>query len=359
MLQSISLHNFKNHLERSLSFAEGNIIFWPNWAWKTNIIEAIYFLINWNSFWQLNNSQVLNYENENFLISWSIKDDWIWKELKITYLKEWNRLNFFYNNSKVTRPKYSTSTDRIAIFFSPMEMNIMYLWPSLRRDFLDEVSMLDSPSFHRIKSDYSKILKNRNRLLKEIKENNASKDDLKFWNRNFILKSKEYYSIRMPFIEYIKDNMSIISQLLENKYELSLEYETKVDNSNIEQSIERYLEINEQRDIITWHTYIWPHLDDIIFKARWWKELHPVSEMLSRWENKSILIALKFLEIEYFRKKHDFDIILLLDDIFSELDDHHVDLVLDYAKKYQTFITTQNIPWFLLENTDFKLIEIK
>lgn len=357
MLKGLKLYNFKYHLEWDYFFDFLNIIYWPNWSWKTNILEAIYFILNWSSYKSLKPKDLLNYYGDNFYVSTSISSDSFDNEYKITYDKQRNLISFFYNNSKVTRPKYISSTNHLAIFFSPIEMNIMFLWPSLRRDFLDEVSTLDDKKFIKIKWEYQKILKNRNKLLKEIGEWNAIKNDISFWDNNFIKASEEYYKYRLWFIDYIKNNISLINTLLENKYEIIFEYESKVDFTDISWSIKNYLDVNFSRDIIVGHTYIWPHLDDFIFKVKWWDEYHDASAFLSRWENKSILLWLKILEIEYFKEKHSNEIVLLLDDIFSELDDHHINLVLSYASKYQTFISAQNIPWFLLDNSEFKLIK--
>lgn len=79
-------------------------------------------------------------------------------------------------------------------------------------------------------------------------------------------------------------------------------------------------------------------------------------ECLSRGENKSILIGLKFLEIEFYKKFHSENIVILLDDIFSELDDQHINLVMNYCNRFQTFITAQNMPQFLQDKANMNAI---
>ncbi len=358
MLSRIDLHNFKNHLDVGFSFDSVNIIVWPNWSGKTNILDAIYFIINWHLYWSQTNSNVLNFSSWSYLLDASMPGEFIDSKLRITYDLDSDRQSFFYNNSKVTRPKFISSNNCIAIFFSPLEMNVIYLWPALRRDFLDEVSALDDHAFIKVKSDYQKILRNRNRLLKDIKEGKASESDLSFWNASFAEKASEYYIHRLKFIDFIKSNLSVVEKMLESKYNIKFEYQTKADLSDVKWSIIKYLNENSQRDIITWHTYIWPHLDDFLFYAKVWSSFHLSSESLSRWENKSILMALKMLEIKFFKAHHQEEIILLLDDIFAELDVRHMELVLSYAKRYQTFITTQNLPDFLHLDEQFKRIYI-
>jgi DNA replication and repair protein RecF len=129
-----------------------------------------------------------------------------------------------------------------------------------------------------------------------------------------------------------------------------------VDFADLVKSISNYLEKNTDRDIITWYTYIWPHLDDFHFTVDTGKMPINTEECLSRWENKSILIWLKFLEIEFYKKKHSENMVILLDDIFSELDDSHISWVMKYCENYQTFITAQNMPNFLHNKANINII---
>lgn len=358
MINGLSLYNFKNHKEAKFDFVFSNIISWKNWSWKTNILEAIYYLCNWHSLNQLKNNRLQNFSANNFLISMYENGDISEIIYKISYDLITDSTSFFIKNTKLIKSKYNSSSPRIAVFFSPLEMNIVYLWPSLRRDFLDEVCLLNDNSFVKIKSDYLKILKNRNKLLKDIKENKTQKSDIFFWNNALAVSAQKYYQFRYDFIDYIKDNIGFIEWLLENKYALEFRYISKADRLDIVNSIKSYLDSNIDRDIITWHTYIWPHLDDFSFFIMNWNLSYEASEFLSRWENKSILIWLKLLEIDYFKKNNSKDIVLLLDDIFAELDDEHISMVMKYSHLYQTFITTQNLPNSYLINADTWLINI-
>jgi DNA replication and repair protein RecF len=301
---------------------------------------------------------LVNFFDENFIVSWDVDPIPGMKKLKITFDSKQSKISFFENDSKLTRPKYLETSKSVAVFFSPIEMNIIYLGPTLRRDFLDEVCSLYNPSFIKVRSDYQKILRNRNKLLKAINDWKATKQDLRFWDDNFIEKATLFYKYRLDFINFVKSNLNIVENFLEGKYKLSFDYITKVEVDDIEGSIRKYLTKNIDRDIIVGHTYIWPHLDDFVFNALFNEKSHNTQDCLSRWENKSILIWLKFLEIEYFKIRHHENIIILLDDIFSELDDEHMATVMDYCKNFTTFITAQNLPWFLLNEANVNRIYI-
>lgn len=154
------------------------------------------------------------------------------------------------NNKKVSRNELQKILKYKTIFFSLLEINLIYLGPTLRRNFLDEILLTTFLPFAKIKSDYTKILKNRNKLLKNIQEKKSSLDELKFWDESFVEIAFEYYKYRLKIVDYITENLSIVEDLLENKYKLHFKYVTKVGFQNIKTSIKEYLDKNKDRDII-------------------------------------------------------------------------------------------------------------
>lgn len=242
-----------------------------------------------------------------------------------------------------------------AVLFTPMEMNILYLGPSLRRDFLDEAILLAHPEFAKVKREYTLALKNRNSLLKQIREWTSNRDTLSLWDSLFIERAQVYYKYRKNIIEHIENNVSSIEGLLEGKYHLSFKYVAKIDFLDMESSMLKYLKENRERDIITGHTYIGPHLDDFQCVLSDGTVSH---SYLSRGENKTILIGLKFILIKYIETSSKKETILLLDDLFSELDSDHITHLLSSVWNRQLFVTTQNMPNFLSNNRDFSFYEI-
>lgn len=88
------------------------------------------------------------------------------------------------------------------------------------------------------------------------------RNTLDLWDALFIEKARAYYLYRKKLIDFIQIHMISIEKLLEEKYSLAFTYITKIDFENIESSMSSYLHKNRERDIITGHTYIGPHLDD-------------------------------------------------------------------------------------------------
>ena len=355
MLTSLILDSFKNHTNRSFSWGTKNILTGQNGSWKTNILEGIYLFVNAISPQERVFLQLLPMDSWVLSLGATFsKNDLLYKG-RIGYVKgEW-KVHFLSQDTHITKTHHLELLPFRAVLFTPMEMNILYLGPSLRRDFLDEAILLAYPEFIKVKREYNLALKNRNSLLKQIREWTSNRDTLNLWDSLFVERAKFYYAYRKKLIEFIQEKIFSIETLLEWKYTLVWKYITKSDFQDIDGSILRYLSENRERDIITGYTYIWPHLDD--FECLVWEGIQS-SSYLSRGENKTILIGLKFILIEFIEKFSKKDTILLLDDLFSELDVEHIESILANAWNRQLFITAQNIPSFLLTKGWFSFHEV-
>jgi len=201
---------------------------------------------------------------------------------RIGYDLEAKTARFLFQDDIVSKAKYLEAMPGRAVFFSPMEMNILYLGPSLRRDFLDEILLLSYPEFSKVRRDYSLTLRSRNALLKNIYEGTAKRSDLDAWDQLFAESAERYYRYRLYILSFIRENISTLESLLEGKYRLEFEYTSKTDLDTIRPSIMAYLSEKRERDIITGHTYIGPHLDDFVFHVHLGEHLVRSEEYLSR-----------------------------------------------------------------------------
>lgn len=206
-------------------------------------------------------------------------------------------------------------------------MNMLYLGPALRRDFLDEILLLSHVEFLRVRRDYLAALRSRNALLKRIAENQNPPSDLDAWDILFVQKAKAYYSYRKKLIAEISGQLADIAPKVRTGLELSFHYHSKVpisaDDEAIADHIRTYLTSHRDKDIIIGHTCIGPHLDDFSFIVETSTSRPQSSEFLSRGENKTILLFLKILAIGYVEQHAGCRAVLLLDDIASELDADH------------------------------------
>lgn len=333
MFTSIKLKNFRNFDSKEFFFVKNkNFIIWNNWVWKTNILEAI-SLVYQKNFLNQDVSSLVKKDEIFWFIEIS-KDDW--KKFAISLDSEKNLKKLFINWKATTKKKFIELLEKI-IIFQPMDMNMMYLSPSLRRDFLDDILWSTFDTYEKINKDYKNIIKNRNKLLKNIRDWKATKNELIFWDNNLVSKANLIYNYRQKLNSFLKENISIMKELLNFKVQdINYNYITKVDLNDIENSIKDYLNKNIDRDIIIWNTHIWPHIDDFDIVLDWFS----LTNFASRWETKSVILWLKILETKFIELLTWKEIIFLIDDLFSELDEIHENLLLNELWDKQIIITS-------------------
>lgn len=333
MIKELKLINFRNFSELKInSLNKENFIIWENWKWKTNILEAISLLSN-NSVTWLGLDELIKKWEDYFFIEYKNN---LWDKISYSYIKEWKKKTFLLNNNKISKKKFNSISNN-SVIFSPIIMNMMYLSPSLRRDFLDNILKSSFENYDKLLLNYKKIIKHRNKTLKSINEWKASKEDIIFWNNKFINEANEIYKYRFKIINFLKESINSTLEYFSWKInKIELIYETKVNEEKINQNIKEYLEKNIDRDIILWKTSIWPHVDDFNILIDWFT----LSHFASRWETKSIILWLKLIEWIFIEKMTSKKPILLIDDLLSELDEKHKKMLIKKIEYYQTFITS-------------------
>lgn len=336
MIKSLKIKNFRNFDEKELFFSDKrNIIVWENGRWKTNILESI-SLVSLNSIINVDFEDLVKKDMDVFFIKASLDS---WDSVSISYDKQTNKKNYFFNEKRLSKTKLKEKSIS-SVSFSPIIMNLLYLSPSLRRNFLDTVLGSTFVEYSDYLKKYKTIVQNRNKILKNIRENKSSKSEIIFWNQKVIELSKIIYNYRFWLIEFLQEHIWESKQYFLWKIKnIDLVYKTKVTKDTIEEDIKTYLERNLDRDIMIWTSSIWPHVDDFEILA----DNTSVVNFASRWEIKSIILELKIAEIKFIEKYLNKKPILVIDDLFSELDENHKDMLLKKLNWYQTFISSINL----------------
>lgn len=236
-----------------------------------------------------------------------------------------------------------------SVTFSPDDLMLIKGGPEERRDFLNELCVSLNPSFAVLLKKFEKILKQRNQLLKLIKERKADLGSLVPWTEGLIEASIPIYRERAQTIQILNNSVSNIYQSLfgvqeyvVTRYEHRLE--AMLTNFN-PQEIERYLvdKLNRyaEAEIASGHSLVGPHKDDLSFFLNDME----VRTFGSQGQIRGLVIALKVAQLELTKKFRTFTPILLLDDIISELDDMRVQALIRYLSSYpgQLFVTTAEI----------------
>ncbi len=333
MLSSLFIRGFRGYGESGFSLSEDTAIIGTNGSGKTHILEALHIVSGGHL------SYIQAPREREKVISFEIihKSNIGNKSYSLT--RHEGKDVYMIQGKKVTGVKYREELPYRTVFVSPFDMNLFYFAPSMRRDYIDSILARTFAQFSKVKRDYDESMRQRNALLKKIREGEAKRTDLPYWDRIFRGNAELYTLYRKKWGNFIEEHMDTIHSFL-SKYNLSFHYTGSIAAHGGTEVLMEYLEENRERDILSGHTHIGPHLDDFGFLIDGSEESHLY---LSRGENKVLLLALKQLEILFIRKHLSLPIVLLFDDIFAELDQEHAERVIETLDTDQVIMTTQRV----------------
>ena len=347
MIQSIKIKNFKNLTEQFFEFSpQITLIHGDNGKWKSSLLEALSYLGNINSKSKAEN--LVKSTESSFFLQLQNNEN----ELKGTYDTTAKKKSFAINNKKISSKKFFTESSKFC-YFDPEIMNLFLLGPSHRRDYINTTISNCFPGYASILKHYNKILKSRNAVLWAVAEWKAQESEIDYWDDSFCEAATEVYRYRYLFIEFFSSHSELLKKCTWEKYrDTSFQYSSKVDFKNPKETLQKYLKENRKRDIIIQKTHIWPHRDDFSILVN--NSL--AQEYASRWEIKSIILGLKFIESQFIEKHTKKKAIFLIDDFSSELDTEHQNTLLSLLSEHQVILT--NIEKIDIQNSEVTYIHL-
>jgi len=330
MISRFLIHGFRSCPEWKIEAWDRTLIFWKNGSGKSHILEWIHILCTW---WSIYGKDTAS---ENAIFECEHVQWWIPQTYRV--YRENGKDIYIIGTEKVTKKKYAENMPLRTVFISPFDMNLLYFDPSIRRSYMDSILERSFEQFKKVKKDYESVMKQRNTLLKKIREWTSKREDLHYWNKKFSELASIYLLYREKLIGFIETER----QKVNDKYSLHICYNRSIPECENEQEwIYKSLKENEERDILTWHTHIGPHRDDFSFIIKTPHREFLAHEYLSRWEMKMLLFSLKEAEMFFIEKYSQKEILLLIDDMFAELDDENSWKFLKSLRPYQTILTSQ------------------
>lgn len=340
-IQNLNLKNFRNYNKLDISFNDKlNIIIGNNAQGKTNILEAIYYLSITKPISINNDKSIIMRDKEGTSISTVVVDKDSSNKLTVNVTSNGKKLLINSNEIK----KHSDFIGKLkVILFTPDSLGIIKEGPGNRRRFLNiEISQL-YVRYINILNEFNVILKQRNEYLKIIREGNYNKEYMNILNEKFISLSIDIYKYRKKFIDLLNRYIGSIFKDISSYEGLSLRYITNIDLSdmnNIEKVLMEKIDAGFNRDVIYGSTLMGPHRDDFSFIL----EDNDLLLYGSQGQLKMAVLALKLAEIEVFKDICGENPVILLDDLFSELDINKRNKVINYLNKdMQTIITTTDL----------------
>lgn len=336
-IKSISLRHFRNHADFSVTF-KNEILFLigKNTSGKTNFLEGIEILSRGKSRFAGSDEDLIQFNRTTTNIKAEISNQNA-SNLQIIYHKPGKTVRaqrkFLVNN--VARSLESFIGHLFTVSFFPQDLKIVSSSPGERRAFLNNCLIQVDKSYKTALLEYEKVIRARNNLLEKIRDGVAKVQELNYWNEKAIENGNIITEKREEFIEFLNsvgDDLLVVPQT-DKPEGLSLRLKITYDKSII--SPER-LEKYAQAEIASTSTLVGPHRDDLIFNDG----TRNLKLFGSRGEQRLCLLLLKIGEMKFMEEKTGEKPVLLLDDIFSELDTKNREVVLNLIKNHQTIITT-------------------
>lgn len=358
-IEKLKLKNYRNYNEIEINFDKNiNIIYGNNAEGKTNLLESIYMCSASKSHKNSKENEIIKFDESEAHIKIFIKKENNKNIVIDIQLNKDKKKGIAINKVKINKISEFLGTFN-AIMFAPEDLNIIKEGPSIRRKFLDlEICQIDKLYISSL-NNYNKTLNQRNALLKDINISSpANKNDLIDILDTYDEKLVEY---GIEIINKRKKNIEKLAELIkdihykisDDKEELIIDYENDVWTSNASQNVDanfknleeikkiyiKKLKETRDQDIKNQYTGVGPHRDDISFKI----DDKDIRKFGSQGQKKTAAISLKLAELQIVRENINETPVLLLDDVFSELDETRQKLLVSNLKNIQTIITCTGI----------------
>lgn len=358
IIKYLKLRNFRNYINEEIYFQKGiHFISGKNGQGKTNLLESIYYLSCTKSHRTNNNIDLINKEKNIFILEGKIeKKD---KNISMKCVVNKEGKNLYLHKQPINKVSEFIGVLN-AVMFCPDDLNLFNATPKERRKFIDLELGKISKSYTNTLNTYYKLLKERNMYLKNEK---IDKNFIKILDDQMIDNQIQIMYQRKHFVDKIIDKSSKFYQLLsKDNTNISYEYKSFVhyDSKEImkEQMKNKY-DSNLDKDILYKQTMFGIHKDDFVFKMN---EFDVVS-YASQGQKRSIILSLKLGIVESIYELIGSYPILLLDDVFSELDEYRRNMLLELLdENIQIFISStdkikiknKKINYYEVENSCIK-----
>jgi DNA replication and repair protein RecF len=312
-IQKLILNNFKNNEDSAIFFDKKCTVFvGKNGVGKTNILEAIYYLSVFKSYFGLPDKDLILSTSQHFFLSCNfiIKDE---KKQLICGYKLGEKKNIKINNKK-----YEKISEHIGkfpvVFLTPYDIDLVREGSEQRRKFFDLIISTNSSEYLNNLLEYNKILEQRNRYLKQVKEyHNFDKTLINTYNEKLSELGEKIFEERKKFItEFVGIFKKYYSEMSNVSEIADIDYSSQLSNNRFSELLDGSLE----KDLLLERTTCGIHKDDYLFKIN----SKECNKFASQGQLKSFVIALKLAQYKIVFDKLNIKPVTLLDDIFDRLD---------------------------------------
>ncbi len=346
ILRTLSVTNFRNYKKSEFNFSDTiTIIVGANAAGKTNLIESIFLLATGKSFRTEREKQLIAFGEVAARVKGTVDDEtleFVVAQPPAGILQR----KYLLNGVSKRRSDYAAVLP--VVLFTPVDLDIVSGQPGNRRQFLDDVLEAADGTYRIALTTYIKALRQRNALLDQVQK--TGRRDPKvfaYWDELLITNGTIITQKREALIAFINEREKQL-------FPFTLIYDHSIIS---EERLSQYKDAEVGAGV----TLVGPHRDDVLIESfhHASQEMENVKYFCSRGQQRLITLELKLSQISYVREHTQQEPLLLLDDIFSELDSGHIDHVLSLTHTNQTIITTTHEEFIRqTELPDKKVIEL-
>ncbi|MBU2595713.1 DNA replication/repair protein RecF, partial [Patescibacteria group bacterium] len=322
-IKHLKLLNFRNHHKFEVDFVKTNLLLGANGSGKTGVLEAIFLLSTSKSPRTAKVFDLIHWQKENSLLEMLIvnKGKNSKKVRLLLSRKKEEKNKTFSFDGVVVEPKDVVGALK-TVYFSPETLEIINGSPMERRRFIDILLSQVSPLYLADLIEYKKILINRNKLLKEMALKKRERDEIIFWDMKLVEIGSKIMRLRKKVVEALSQTIDVFHQVIvvNNKNKLEINYHPSfvLDGyEDVESAFTERLAAEFNFELKYGSTMYGPHRDDLRFHCGG----RDAASFCSRGEIRSIVVALKLAEADFIKKETEDSPVILLDDIFSELDE--------------------------------------
>ncbi len=340
-LQGLDLRHFRNYTNLSLACdLQTNVFIGTNGQGKTNLLEAIYYLCVARSCRESQDRDLVRMGSDHFLIRGTGRSaEGREVEVQIRYARQAGKKVFV--NESPRRNLSDLYGILAAVVISPDDRRLVQGSPSSRRRFLDIAISQSNAAYLSALQEYRRVVRQRNEALRALQENPGRMGDLEVWNVPLVELGSRIMRKRVEVIADLKDEASgIHASVSEDTERLEIGYAPSFDIealADIEAAFEEALDRAASRERTRGMTEVGPHRDDLSIR------MNGVSLQTfgSQGQHKTAATALKLAEARFLWRQLEAPPLLLLDDIFAEIDAARTGRLMEMVPTYgQTFITT-------------------
>lgn len=329
MISDLRLQNFRSYSDESFEFSHSvNIIVGPNASGKTNLLESLLVLARGSSY------RVKDAELVQFDKPWARLDAHTESKERTVKIVQAPVPGKSYDIDGKPYRRLTLAHTLPVVLFEPNHLQLLSGSPEGRRSYLDDLLEQTVAGYGSLRRQYRRTLAQRNALLKQSHPNETQ---LFPWNIRLSDLAGQVVRHRHQLVEQMNKQIGqLYKELSHTTTETSLVYEARWQAEGYETHLLKKLEASTQTDSMRGFTTSGPHREDLVV----YFDGHPAAETASRGEARTLVLGLKILELQIIQEARGATPLLLLDDVFSELDGARRKALTNYLRDYQTFITT-------------------